>query len=71
MDRRFIVSTVLKLLLNAVVAWIAGLIFITANLYLSRGRATCRSAKLSPSVTAPFLTAPNDLELISREVFVL
>ena len=33
------VSTVLKLLLNAVVAWIAGLIFITVNLYLSNNGA--------------------------------
>ena len=39
MGGRFIVKTVLKLLLNAVVAWIAGLIFITANLYLSNNGA--------------------------------
>ena len=30
-----VVSTVLKLLLNAVVAWIAGLLFIAGNLYFS------------------------------------
>jgi hypothetical protein len=28
-------STVIKLVLNAVVAWIAGVLFITANLYFT------------------------------------
>ena len=32
-------TTILKLLLNAAVAWIAGLIFITANLYFVNGGA--------------------------------
>jgi len=30
--RRSMLSTVIKLVLNAVVAWIAGLIFVSANL---------------------------------------
>ena len=30
-------NTVIKLLLNAVIAWVAGLIFIAANLYLANG----------------------------------
>ena len=39
MSGRFTVITVLKLLLNAAVAWIAGLIFIAASLYFTNGGA--------------------------------